>query len=64
FSGPGWTRDNVPSMEEIRRFSQELSRRLGYRVEDESEEGNVVLLSRGSKDRYLPGLSPKETRPT
>ncbi|MCL5984301.1 MAG: 4-demethylwyosine synthase TYW1, partial [Candidatus Thermoplasmatota archaeon] len=35
------TRDNVPSMEEIRRFSQELSRRLGYRVEDESEEGNV-----------------------
>jgi tRNA wybutosine-synthesizing protein 1 len=51
-------RSHVPSMEDVRRFAHELSRRSGYPILDESPESKVLLLGQRSEGRYLPGLGP------
>ncbi|MGC2034049.1 MAG: 4-demethylwyosine synthase TYW1 [Thermoplasmata archaeon] len=51
-------RSHVPSMEDVRRFAQELSRRSGYPILDESPESKVLLLGQRTEGRYLPGLGP------
>ncbi len=48
------TRDSVPTMDEIRRFAERLSRLVGLPIVDESPEASVVLLARGERPRYLP----------
>ncbi len=40
------TIDNMPSFEEIMKFSGELSRESGYKIKDFKEDSRVVLLSR------------------
>ncbi len=52
--------DHVPEHTEIARFAGRLAARTGYRVLDASPESKVVLLGRGSVDRYLPGRAPPE----
>lgn len=49
-------RDNVPTHDEIRAFSQRIARMTGYSVLDEAPEASVVLLTSGKRDRWLPGL--------
>jgi tRNA wybutosine-synthesizing protein 1 len=51
-------RGHVPEHDEIAQFARRLARRTGYRVLDESPESKVVLLGRGSVERYLPGRAP------
>jgi tRNA wybutosine-synthesizing protein 1 len=51
-------RSHVPSMEDVRRFAHELSRRSGYPILDESPESKVLLLGQRTEGRYLPGLGP------
>jgi tRNA wybutosine-synthesizing protein 1 len=51
-------RGHVPEHAEIVSFARRLAHRTGYSVMDESPESKVVLLGRGSVDRYLPGRAP------
>jgi tRNA wybutosine-synthesizing protein 1 len=51
-------RDHVPTHAEISAFANDLARRTGYRVLDESPESKVVLLGTSNEGRYLPGLAP------
>jgi len=39
-------RESMPSMEDIRKFAQELSLHTGYKIKDEEEASRVVLLSK------------------
>jgi tRNA wybutosine-synthesizing protein 1 len=51
-------RGHVPEHAEIAAFAHRLAHRTGYAVLDESPESKVVLLGRGSVERFLPGRAP------
>ena len=51
-------RGHVPEHAEIATFARRLAHRTGYSVLDESPESKVVLLGRGSTERFLPGRAP------
>ncbi|RLI93058.1 MAG: 4-demethylwyosine synthase TYW1 [Candidatus Altiarchaeales archaeon] len=42
------TLGNMPSFDDVRRFSEELSEELGYGIKDQKEDSRVVLLTRDS----------------
>ncbi|HKZ45557.1 MAG TPA: 4-demethylwyosine synthase TYW1 [archaeon] len=43
------SRDSMPSMEDIRQFSQELAENVGYAIKDEDLASRVVLLTKKSQ---------------
>ena len=43
------TMENMPSHEEIKKFSEKLAELIGYEIEDERADSRVVLLGRGKK---------------
>ena len=51
-------RDHVPEHAEVAAFARRLAGRTHYEVLDESPESKVVLLGRGSTERFLPGRAP------
>ncbi|HTT25746.1 MAG TPA: 4-demethylwyosine synthase TYW1 [Thermoplasmata archaeon] len=53
-------RSHVPEHSEIRSFAEELARRVGYPILDESPESKVVLLGQRTSDRFLPGRAPPD----
>ena len=42
------TRENMPSFDDVKKFSEELSEELGYGIKDQKEDSRVVLLTRNS----------------
>jgi len=47
------TLENMPSFDDVRRFSEELSEELGYGIKDQKEDSRVVLLTRDSCNRKI-----------
>jgi len=47
------TIDNMPTIEDIRTFSDRLSGLTGYKVEDEHRDSRVVLLTKGTRERRI-----------
>ena len=52
------SRENVPSLVEVRAFAHRLAKLLGFEEAETSEEASVVLLARGSRPRFLDGFGP------
>ncbi len=46
-------KQNVPSFDDVYKFSKKISDELGYKIEDYSKESKAVLLSSGRKKRYI-----------
>lgn len=47
------TLENMPSFDDVRRFSEELSEELGYGIRDQKEDSRVVLLAKNSCNRKI-----------
>ena len=47
------TIDNMPSIEEVRTFSDRLANEISYSIEDEHKDSRVVLMSKGTRKREL-----------
>lgn len=47
------TLGNMPSFDDVRKFSEELSEELGYGIKDQKEDSRVVLLTKNSCNRKI-----------
>ena len=46
-------KQNVPTFDEVYKFSERISEELGYKIEDYSKESKAILLSSGRINRFI-----------